>query len=110
MKKLLLGGTFAIVAATTATFLSLGVGSPGYAGEQRARIAVSGLTCPSCSYIVGQAMTSVPGVEIVDFLEGQEFGTAVYVVAYDNSNASPKQIVTAVEGYGYPAHVQKPQS
>jgi len=86
-------------------------GSAGFAAQQRASIAVSDLTCPSCSYIVGQAMTSVSGVKIVDFIQSDTFGEATYVVSYDDATATPTAIVDAVLGYGYPAKiVETPQS
>ena len=39
------------------------------AAEATARIAVTGLTCPSCSYIVATAMKRVESVEILSFTE-----------------------------------------
>ena len=50
-------------------------------------------------------MRGVPTVEIVDFQEGEEFGTGTYVVAFDDQAANPDMIIEAVLANGYPAEV-----
>ena len=77
--------------------------SVAQAAEKTASIFVSGLFCPSCGYIVGSAMKSVASVEIVEFNESDDKTTAVYVVKFDDEQASPEQIVEAVLDYGYEA-------
>ena len=42
------------------------------AAEATTRIAVTGLTCPSCSYIVATAMKRVESVEILSFTEAED--------------------------------------
>ncbi|NNL72277.1 MAG: periplasmic mercury ion-binding protein, partial [Silicimonas sp.] len=51
------------------------------------------------------AMRGVPTVEIIDFQEGEEFGTGTYVVAFDDQATSPDMIIEAVQSNGYPAEV-----
>ena len=40
------------------------------AEEAQIRLHVTGLTCPSCSYIVATALKRVDTVEIAEFVEG----------------------------------------
>ena len=78
---------------------------PASAEEQRINVGVAELTCPTCSVTVAAAMRGVPTVEIVDFQEGEEFGTGTYVVAFDDQAANPDMIIEAVLANGYPAEV-----
>ena len=78
---------------------------PASAEEQRINVGVAELTCPTCSFTVAAAMRGVPTVEIVDFQEGEEFGTGTYVVAFDDQAANPDMIIEAVLTNGYPAEV-----
>ena len=78
---------------------------PASAEEQRINVGVAELTCPTCSFTVAAAMRGVPTVEIVDFQEGEEFGTGTYVVAFDDQAANPDMIIEAVLANGYPAEV-----
>ena len=59
---------------------------PASAEEQRINVGVAELTCPTCSYTVAAAMRGVPSVEIIDFMEGEEFGTGTYIVAFDDED------------------------
>ncbi|MFQ5623051.1 MAG: periplasmic mercury ion-binding protein [Paracoccaceae bacterium] len=89
-----------------AGLLALASGGFAVAGEQQARISVGGLFCGSCAYIAAEAMKSVDdSVEIVKFIRGDTYDTAVYVVSYDDANATPSSIADAVVSYGYPAQV-----
>ncbi|UWQ20092.1 heavy-metal-associated domain-containing protein [Jannaschia sp. W003] len=72
------------------------------AAEATARIAVSGLTCPSCGYVVATTMRRIETVEIVDFAEGAG-GTGTYVLRYDDGATDPEAILSAVAGIGYAA-------
>uniref|UniRef100_UPI0040484498 heavy-metal-associated domain-containing protein n=1 Tax=Yoonia sp. TaxID=2212373 RepID=UPI0040484498 len=76
-----------------------------WAAEQQAKIAVSELSCPSCVYIVSSAMSEVPTVEVVSFLEGENWWEGTFTVTYDDASATPDMIVEAVLGYGYPASI-----
>lgn len=78
---------------------------PASAEEQRIKVGVGELTCPTCSFTVAAAMRGVPSVEIIDFQDGEEFGTGTYVVAFDDQAASPAMIIEAVLANGYPAEV-----
>ncbi|NND42722.1 MAG: periplasmic mercury ion-binding protein [Silicimonas sp.] len=78
---------------------------PASADEQRIKVGVGELTCPTCSFTVAAAMRGVPTVEIIDFQEGEEFGTGTYVVAFDDQATSPDMIIESILSNGYPAEV-----
>ena len=95
MKLIMLSSALAIAASASAAF----------AEERTVEIAVSELTCPSCSFIVASSMRGVPSVEINDFAEGPEYGHGVYNVTFDDAEASVERIIEAVMANGYPAQV-----
>ena len=76
--------------------------SVAMAAEATTRVAVEGITCPSCSYIVATAMKRVESVEILEFIEG-DTENGLYVLRYDNALTDPEAIVAAVTGVGYGA-------
>lgn len=86
---------FSIAALALSTGASL-------AAEATTRVAVDGLTCPSCSYIVATAMKRIDSVEVLEFTEG-EAGAGLYVLRYDDAVTDPEAIVAAVTGVGYGA-------
>ncbi|MEM1353102.1 MAG: periplasmic mercury ion-binding protein, partial [Pseudomonadota bacterium] len=93
MKHVLLSSALAIAAFASAAV----------AAERTVEIAVSELTCPSCSFIVASSMRGVPSVEINDFVAGPEFGHGVYNVTFDDSQTAVESIIEAVMANGYPA-------
>lgn len=95
MKTLLLSSALAIVAFTSSSF----------AEERKVEIAVSELTCPSCSFIVASSMRGVPSVQIDEFVEGPDYGHGVYSVTFDDAQTSVESIIEAVTANGYPAQV-----
>lgn len=72
------------------------------AAEAETRLHVTGLTCPSCSYIVATALKKIESVEITEFTEG-EADDGVYVLAYDDAATAPGALIEAVTGVGYRA-------
>lgn len=78
---------------------------PASAEEQRIKVGVGELTCPTCSFTVAAAMRGVPTVEIIEFQDGEEFGSGTYVVTFDDQAANPDMIIEAVLSTGYPAEV-----
>ena len=75
------------------------------AESQQARIEVSGLYCPSCSYIAAEALKQADSVEIIDLIPDAAEGTAVYVVIFDDTLTSLENIVAQPVGYGYEARL-----
>ncbi len=95
MKHILLSSALALAAFAPAAF----------AEERTVEIAVSELTCPSCSFIVASSMRGVPSVEINDFVDGPEYGQGVYSVTFDDAETSVEGILKAVAANGYPAQL-----
>jgi len=88
---------------STLTIAALSI--PAFAEERKVEIAVSDLTCPSCSFIVASSMRGVPSVEIAEFEDGPEYGQGVYSVTYDDTETTIESIIGAVTANGYPAQV-----
>lgn len=82
------------------TLLSAGAAS---AEERQARIEVSGLWCPSCSYIVGEALQKSTSVEIVSFEEHEGGASGVYTITFDGTQTALEEIVAQPAAYGYDA-------
>lgn len=72
------------------------------AEEAQTRLHVTGLTCPSCSYIVATALTRVDTVEIAEFVEG-DAEDGIYVLHYDDAVTTPEALISTVTGVGYGA-------
>lgn len=87
--------TFLVATLMVAPVMSL-------AGEAKTRLHVTGLTCPSCSYIVATALKKVESVEIAEFAQG-EAGDGTYLLRYDDAVTDPEALLTAVAGVGYGA-------
>ncbi len=89
----------------TSAMTLLAVTGAAMAESQQARIEVSGLYCPSCSYIAGEAMKQEPSVELIDLIPGTAADTAIYVVIYDDAQTSLENIVAQPIAYGYEARL-----
>ncbi len=85
--------------------LGLLTAEAAWADEQKVRIEVSGLYCPSCKYIAGEAMQMVESVEILDAVVAEDGETAVYIVSYDDAVTDPKEIAEWTLMFGYPSQV-----
>lgn len=90
-----------LLVSAAALILSAGAAQ---AEEAITRVAVDGLTCPSCSVIVATAMKRVESVEVVSFTEG-DAQDGLYVLRYDDAVTDPGAIVSAVTGVGYGARL-----
>lgn len=83
---------------------------PAFAEMAETRLHVTGLTCPSCSYIVATALRNVDTVEILEFAEG-EAQDGTYVIRFDDAVTNPDGLIAAVAGIGYAATLaEDPQS
>lgn len=71
-----------------------------YAEEAQTRLHVSGLTCPSCSYIVPTALKSVGSVEIAEFAPG-EAEDGFYVLRHHDAVTDPDALIAAVTDVGH---------
>ena len=88
--------TILSIAVVTAAILGA---SPAWAGERTIRLAVSGMTCPSCFIFVQSAISGVEGVKNVS--TSMSDGTAT--VTFDDSVTNVKAIADATGEYGYPS-------
>ncbi len=95
MKHILLSSVLAVAAFASAAL----------AEERTVEIAVSELTCPSCSFIVASSMRGIPSVQINDFVDGPESGHGVYNVTFDDTQTTVDSIIEAVKANGYPAQL-----
>lgn len=86
--------------AFAVTLMTAGIAS---AEERQARIKVSGLWCPSCSYIVGEALQKSASVEILDFEEHDSGESGVYTITFDDALTNIDEIVAQPAAYGYSA-------
>jgi mercuric ion binding protein len=86
-----------IVAATAVLMLS---GAAG-AAERTVRLAVDGMWCAGCSYIVKQTLASVPGVTQVDVSMAEKAA----VVTFDDAKTDVAGLTEATAGVGFPARV-----
>lgn len=78
---------------------------PAAAAERTVTLAVEGMTCASCPYIVRKTLTAVPGVLHVEVsLDDQ---TAK--VSYDDADTTVKALTDATANSGYPSHVKTSQ-
>ena len=86
-----------------AVALSALFAAPAFAAEQVVRLEVGGLTCPSCSFIVGSSLKSLESVVIEDFAEGKDASKGLYTVRFDDEITSTDALISVVEENGYPA-------
>ncbi len=66
-----------------------------------AKLKVAGLWCPSCGYIVSQALKRTPGVLDVQV----SMSTKTANVRYDSTKATLADLVSAPTNYGFPSQI-----
>ena len=74
-----------------------------HAEERKARIEVTGLWCPSCSYIVGEALQKSESVAILNFQEHEDGRSGVYTITFDDAVTDLGEIVAQPAAHGYTA-------
>ena len=84
-----------IVAATAALMVS----GAAVAAEQTVRLAVDGMWCAGCSYIVKTTLASVPGVSEVDVSMAEKAA----VVTFDDAKIGVAALTQATAGVGFPS-------
>lgn len=77
------------------------VGAGAFAGERTVTLAVDGMTCVSCPYIVRSALLDVPGVERADV----SFAEKVAVVTFDDTETDVVTLTQATSDVGFPSRV-----
>ena len=87
-------------AAFAATLLAAGA-TP--AAERTVTLAVDGMTCAACPYIVKQALAGVSGVRTV----AVSFPEKKAVVTYDDGKTSIAVLTAATTNVGFPSRVME---
>ena len=71
------------------------------AGERTVKLAVEGLGCPRCYFIVERSIAKVPGVKSVDL----SVETNIATVTFDDAMASAEAISNATDANGFPSTI-----
>ncbi len=71
------------------------------AGEQTIKMAVEGLGCPSCYFIVERSIARVPGVKSVDL----SVETNIATVTFDDTMTSAAAVSNATDANGFPSTI-----
>ena len=87
-------------AAFAATLLAAGT-TP--AAERTVTLAVEGMTCASCPYIVKQVLTGVAGVRAV----AVSFPEKKAVVTYDDGRTNVVALTAATANVGFPSRLMQ---
>ncbi len=86
-----------IVVTTAALVLS----GPVLAAERTVRLAVDGMWCAGCSYIVKKTLAGVSGVTAVDVSMAEKAA----VVTFDDAETDVARLTEATAGVGFPSRV-----
>jgi mercuric ion binding protein len=86
-----------IVVTTAALVLS----GPVLAAERTVRLAVDGMWCAGCSYIVKKTLAGVPGVTAVDVSMAEKAA----VVTFDDAETDVAKLTEVTAGVGFPSRV-----
>ncbi len=73
--------------------------APAAAGGATVTLAVEGMTCASCPYIVKQTLAEVPGVSKVKV----SFEKKTAVVTYDDAKTNVAALTQATADVGFPS-------
>ncbi|ROR32342.1 cation transporter [Inmirania thermothiophila] len=79
--------------------VALGLAWSAQAALRTVTLAVEGMTCPSCPYIVRRTLERVPGVREVRV----SYAERKAVVTYDDARARVEDLTAATAAMGYPA-------
>jgi len=89
--------SMSIVVTTAALVLS----GPVLAAERTVRLAVDGMWCAGCSYIVKKTLAGVPGVTAVDVSMAEKAA----VVTFDDAETDVAKLTEVTAGVGFPSRV-----
>ena len=89
--------SMSIVVTTAALVLS----GPVLAAERTVRLAVDGIWCVGCSYIVKKTLAGVSGVTAVDVSMAEKAA----VVTFDDAETDVARLTEATAGVGFPSRV-----
>jgi mercuric ion binding protein len=89
------------ILAATALSAMLVASAAATAAERTVTLAVDGMSCASCPYIVRTALQEVPGVARAEVSSAEK--TAV--VTYDDAETTVAAVTQATADVGFPSHV-----
>jgi mercuric ion binding protein len=89
------------ILATAALSAMLVASAPATAAERTVTLAVDGMTCASCPYIVRTALQEVPGVARAEV----SYAEKTAVVTYDDAKTTVAAVTQATADVGFPSHV-----
>ena len=80
---------------------ALALSGSALAAERTVRLAVDGMWCAGCSYIVKKTLAGVPGVGAVDVSMAEKAA----VVTFDDSETDVAHLTEATAEVGFPSRV-----
>ena len=83
------------------TAAALVLSGSALAAERTVRLAVDGMWCAGCSYIVKQTLAAVPGVAAVDVSMAEKAAE----VTFDDSKIDVAGLTEATAGVGFPSRL-----
>ena len=89
--------SMSIVVTTAALVLS----GPVLAAERTVRLAVDGMWCAGCTYIVKKTLAGVSGVTAVDVSMAEKAA----VVTFDDAETDVAKLTEVTAGVGFPSRV-----
>lgn len=82
---------------------ALALSGSALAAERTVRLAVDGMWCAGCSYIVKKTLAGVPGVAAVDVSMAEKAA----VVTFDDAETDIARLTEATAEVGFPSRVAK---
>ena len=82
-------------------FVTLLVGAAATAAERTVTLAVDGMSCASCPYIVRTVLQEVPGVTRAEV----SYAEKMAVVTFDDAEATVAALTEATAGVGFPSRL-----
>src|SRR5918995_4043699 len=82
-------------------FVTLLAGVAATAAERTVTLAVDGMSCPSCPYIVRTVLQEVPGVARAEVSYAEKTAD----VTFDDARTTVAALTEATAGVGFPARV-----
>ena len=83
--------------------LAILINSHALAAQRSVTLAVDGMTCASCPYIVKQTLAGVPGVSDVTV----SFKKKTAVVTFDDGKTNTSALTAATADVGFPSRLIK---
>jgi periplasmic mercuric ion binding protein len=89
------------ILAATAVSATLLASLAATAAERTVTLAVDGMSCPSCPYIVRTVLQEVPGVARAEV----SYAEKMAVVTFDDAKTTVAALTQATAGVGFPSRV-----